>query len=181
MQQASSVNLGRMTTRRELLMGAMATAAAGPSEVTEEVTEEELAALIRRTKESELAFVRGDMRSYLALISHADDYTLMSPFGGPARRGFDTSPARLAELTRYFKSGTGTVDVEQTLASGGLVVLVMVGRFRAEVGGLPEQTWSLRITQVYRRDPSGWRVVHRHADPLGQRITLEQTAALARG
>jgi ketosteroid isomerase-like protein len=180
MQQACSVNLGRMTTRRELLMGGIATAAAGPSGGTE-ATEEELAALIRRAKESEVAFVRGDMRTYLALISHADDYTLMSPFGGPVRRGFDTSPARLAELERYFKSGTGTVDVEQTIASGGLVVLVMVGRFRAEVGGLPEQTWSLRITQVYRRGPSGWRVVHRHADPLGQRITLEQTAALARG
>ena len=160
-------------------MGAMATAAAaaGPSEVTEE----ELAALIQSTKESELAFVRGDMRSYLALISHADDYALMSPFGGPVRRGFDTSPARLAELARYFKAGTGTIDVVQSHASGGLVALAMVCRFRAEVGGLPEQSWSLRVTQVYRRDHSGWRVVHRHADPLGQRMSLEQTAALARG
>jgi ketosteroid isomerase-like protein len=180
MQQGCSVNLGRMTTRREMLMGAMGAAAVGSSEVTQ-VTEDELAALIRRTKESEVAFVRGDMRSYLALISHADDYSLMSPFGGPVRRGFDTSPARLAELARYFKSGTGTVEVEQTIASGGLVVLVMVGRFRAEVGGLPEQSWALRITQVFRRGPSGWHVVHRHADPLGQRISLEQTAALARG
>ena len=105
---------------------------------------------------------------------------MFAPFGGPPRRGFDTSPARLAELSRFFKSGTGTIEVTQTYASGALVVVVMIGRFRAEVGGLPEQPWSLRVTQVYRRDREGWRLVHRHADPLAHRITTEQAAALAR-
>ncbi|MGZ6099088.1 MAG: hypothetical protein ACXWLL_11875, partial [Myxococcaceae bacterium] len=47
-----------------------------------------------------MGFIRGEMRSYLALITHSDDYTLMAPFGGPPRRGFDRSPARLAELSR---------------------------------------------------------------------------------
>jgi ketosteroid isomerase-like protein len=58
---------------------------------------------------------------------------------------------------------------------------VAVERVRAEVGGLPEQDWSLRVTQVFRRDGSGWQLVHRHADPLVTGITLEQAAALARG
>jgi ketosteroid isomerase-like protein len=57
----------------------------------------------------------------------------------------------------------------------------MIFRMRAIVGGLPEQDWALRVTQVYRRDPSGWRLVHRHADPLLRSLGLEQAAALARG
>ncbi|MGZ6131088.1 MAG: YybH family protein [Myxococcaceae bacterium] len=127
-----------------------------------------------------MGFIRGDMRSYLALITHSDEYALMAPFGGPPRRGFDRSPARLAELSRFFRSGTGTLDLAQTYASGVLVVLVMTLRMRGEVGGLPEQAWSLRVTQVYRRDKPGWRLVHRHADPLVHGLSLEQAAALAR-
>jgi ketosteroid isomerase-like protein len=62
-----------------------------------------------------------------------------------------------------------------------MVVLVMIERQRGEVGGLPDQDWSLRVTQVYRRDGSEWRLVHRHADPLVNNIGLEQAAAIARG
>jgi ketosteroid isomerase-like protein len=50
-----------------------------------------------------------------------------------------------------------------------------------EVGGLPGQDWSLRVTCVFRRDGSEWRQVHRHADPLVHPISLEQLSALARG
>jgi ketosteroid isomerase-like protein len=56
----------------------------------------------------------------------------------------------------------------------------MIERQHARVGGLPDQDWSLRVTQVYRRDGADWRVVHRHADPLVQQIGLERAAELAR-
>ena len=49
------------------------------------VTNEELAELIRRTAEAAKTYIRGDMRRYLSLITHADDYTLMAPFGGDRR------------------------------------------------------------------------------------------------
>ncbi len=65
--------------------------------------------------------------------------------------------------------------------SGDLAVLVVIERQHGEVGGLPDQDWSLRVTLVYRRDGSQWRQVHRHADPLVHGISLEQLAALARG
>ena len=54
-------------------------------------------------------------------------------------------------------------------------------RSRVEVGGLPAQDWSLRVTLVYRREDAEWRLAHRHADPLVEGISLEQAAALARG
>ena len=61
-----------------------------------------------------------------------------------------------------------------------MVVLATIERAYVEVGGLPAQEWSLRVTQVYLREGSGWRLAHRHADPLVNGITLEQAAALAR-
>ena len=60
------------------------------------VTDEELAELVRRTAEAASALVRGDIRRYLTFIRHADDYTLMAPSGGEPRRGFDASDQALA-------------------------------------------------------------------------------------
>jgi ketosteroid isomerase-like protein len=145
------------------------------------VAEEELADLVRRAAAANAAFMRGDMAAYLSLITIAEDFTLMAPFGGPASHGFDTSEARLAELGRYFTGGTTTFELVRSYASGDMVVLAAVERQRAEVGGLAEQDWSLRVTLVYRRAGAGWQLVHRHADPLVRPIGLEGAAAIARG
>ena len=139
----------------------------------------------RRTSQSaeekNAAFMRGDMDRWATITRIAPDFTLMQPFGGPASHGFDASPKRLAELARYFRNGGTKLEVAQTYASERLVVLVMIEQQQAEVGGLPNQDWSLRVTEVYRKEGSEWQLVHRHADPLVHRIALEQAAALARG
>jgi ketosteroid isomerase-like protein len=145
------------------------------------VTNEELAELIRHTAEAASAYMRGDIRKYLALIKHADDYTLMAPFGGEPKHGFDASPERLEATARFFQAGEADLELVQSYVAGDMVVLVIIERQHGEVGGLPDQDWSLRVTLVFRRDESEWRLVHRHADPLVHAISLEQLAALTRG
>jgi hypothetical protein len=142
---------------------------------------DEVAHLVKRAAEKNAAFMRGDMDRWLSLVRIAPGFTLMQPFGGPASHGFNASPERLAELARFFKNGETSLEVAQTYASEGLVVLVMIERQQAEVGGLPNQDWSLRVTEVYRNDGPEWQLVHRHADPLVHRIVLQQAATLARG
>jgi hypothetical protein len=44
------------------------------------------------------------MHTYFTLIQHADDSTLMSPFGGGPTRNFDISPERLEALARSFRT-----------------------------------------------------------------------------
>jgi ketosteroid isomerase-like protein len=146
-----------------------------------DVTDVELAELVQRTAEAASAFIRGDMHRYVQLISHAPDYTLMPPFGGEPVHGFDGSDQRLAAMARYFTGGESSLELVGSHASGDLVVLVVVERQHGEVGGLPDQDWSLRVTLVFRREPPGWRLVHRHADPLLHGMSLEQVAAIARG
>src|ERR687894_485588 len=148
----------------------------------ENVTDEELAELIQRTTEAAKAYIRGDMRTYFTLIRHGDDNTLMSPFGGePTRGSEEPSPERLEALARFFQGGEAELEVVESYASGDLAVLVVIERQHGNVGGLPEQDWSLRVTWVFQRDESGWRQVHRHADPLVHGIRFEQLAVLARG
>ena len=80
-----------------------------------------------------------------------------------------------------FRNGSFGQEVVQTWASADMAVLATVERANVEVGGLPAQDWALRVTLVYRRDRDGWRLVHRHAVPLANGITLEQAAVLGRG
>jgi ketosteroid isomerase-like protein len=62
-----------------------------------------------------------------------------------------------------------------------MVVLATVERANVEAGGLPAQDGALRVTLVYRRDGTEWRLVHRRADPLAPGVTPAHAAALARG
>jgi ketosteroid isomerase-like protein len=144
-------------------------------------TDQELAGLVRRTAEGTSAYIRGEIRRSLELIPPADDFTLMAPNGGEPMRGVDASDEAVDASERFFRGGEAELDVVRTHASGDLAVLVAIERQHGEVGGLPDQDWSLRVTLVFRRDGSGWRLVHRHADPLVHGISLEQLAALARG
>ncbi len=54
-------------------------------------------------------------------------------------------------MSRFFKNGETALEVVQTGASDRFAVLVMLERQQAEVGGLPNQNWSLRLHEVYRR------------------------------
>jgi ketosteroid isomerase-like protein len=162
------------------LLGAVSFASAGGGAGGGD-TGRDVGALVRVTEEANKALVRGDIDRYVALTRHAKDYVLMNPFGGTPTRGFEDTPERREGMKKFFKSGTLDQDVIATWASGDLAVLVTIERMHGEVGGLPEQDWSLRVTQVFRREGSEWQLIHRHADPLANKITVPQASVLARG
>ena len=143
--------------------------------------EPDVAALITRSADSNAALMRGDIDTYRTLIAYTNDFTLMSPFGGTPSRGSEYTPERMEAMGRFFKNGVFKQEVVQSYASADMVVLAIIERQNVEVGGLPAQEWPLRVTLVYRREGSEWRLAHRHADPLVRGISLEQAAALARG
>jgi len=152
------------------------TEAPGGSTVGETVT-----GLVRRSAEGNAALMRGDIDGYRTLIPHTDDYTLMSPFGGTPTRGSDMTDKRWDAVGRFFRNGTFQQEVVQSYGSADMVFLAIIERCHVEVGGLPAQEWSLRVTLVYRRKGTEWQLAHRHADPLVKGVSLEKAAALARG
>ena len=144
------------------------------------VTDGDVGELIRSTAEAAAAYIQGDIHRYLALIKHADDYTLMPPYGGESKRGFDTEEA-LETTPKMFRGGEADLELVESYASGDMAVLVAIERQHGEVSGMPDQDWSLRVTLVFRREGLEWQLVHRHADPLVHAITMEHMAVLARG
>jgi len=144
------------------------------------IADEELAGLVHDAAEAADAFIRGDMDRYLELVHHAPGFTLFRPYGGPASRSQARAPV-VRESAGYFQRGEATLENVETHAWGDTVVIAMVERQHGEVGGTPDQDWSLRVTHVYRRDGGRWLLVHRHADALVRPIDLAVLGSIARG
>lgn len=120
------------------------------------------------------SIVKGDPNGYKALFSKAEDITLGNPFGGFAR-GKDAVYEQLERAASYYRDGE-MVSVETVIHSVGadLAYTVEVERVRSKVGGRDESSdVAVRVTCVYRLEPEGWKLVHRHADPLVERQTAE--------
>ena len=136
--------------------------------------------LVERVREATRTLMEGDVRRYFELVDEAPDFTLMPPTGGPTRHGPDTSRASIESLEGFFPGGgDGDLDLERVYASSDFAVLVGIERQQGPIGGLPAQDWPLRVTLVFRREESSWRLVHRHADALLHPISMELLSRLA--
>ena len=144
------------------------------------VEKSEAAVLIERSAEANAALMRGDVDRYRALVPTSGDFTLMSPFGGAPSHGSQLTDERWEAMRRFFRNGTLQQELVQSYATADMIVLATIERACVEVGGMPAQDWALRVTLVYRREGTGWQLVHRHADPLVAGVSVEQAAALAR-
>ena len=176
------------TSRRSVLAGLglaplelAASTAQAPCRAEDRSTSAPVAELVRRSAEGNAALMRGDAQTYMERVPLADDFLLMSPFGGPPSQGVPYTPERIEAIARFFKNGSFEQELVRSWSSPDTVVLATIERTDAEVGGLPAQDWALRVTLVYRREGAGWTLAHRHADPLARGVTLAQAAAIARG
>jgi ketosteroid isomerase-like protein len=144
------------------------------------MTEEELREILAETEAASNAWMQGEWeRGFGALVTERDDACILGPFGGSALEGRAWNEAAKRGV-KQFANGQAKLELVQSYAADDLLVLVLHEEQQGDLAGIENQPWSLRVTQVYRREEGRWRIVHRHADPLVQRRTLEETAALVR-
>jgi ketosteroid isomerase-like protein len=113
------------------------------------------------------AFAKGDPEPVLRLCSRRDDVTLANPLGPPAR-GWDQ--VEKAAQAAAFQTREGAFIGFETIseyATSDLAYNFEIQRTQAKLGGADQMTpVSLRVTTIFRREDDGWRIVHRHADPI---------------
>ncbi|MTH80176.1 YybH family protein [Paracoccus aestuariivivens] len=171
-------------SRRTILAAgasSVVTAAASASVQDDPAIEKAIAELVQRSQEANAALLRSDVDRYRELITLAEDFTLMSPFGGRPSRGTEITDETWDAMRRFFRNGTLRQEVVQAYGSAEMVVLAVIEHGHGEVGSLPGQDWPLRVTLVYRRKGADWHLAHRHADPLARGISLKEAALLANG
>jgi ketosteroid isomerase-like protein len=138
--------------------------------------------LVRRAEEGHIALMQGDIDRYRGLLPLDDGFTLMSPMGSYSSRGNGYTNDEWAAIGRFFRHGRDSrFDLIRAYRGSDLIVLTGVEHTHVEVGSVAAQPWALRVTLVFRQHGDQWLLAHRHADPLGAAISVEQSAALARG
>lgn len=113
------------------------------------------------------AIINGDADPFMALYSDADDITVGNPFGPFTVGRADTRAAADRAAGNYRDGEIVGFDLIATHVADSLACVVEVERFRARLGGAPEPVAvALRVTSLFRREADGWRLAHRHADPI---------------
>jgi ketosteroid isomerase-like protein len=127
----------------------------------------ELEQFVERYHRTLEAVVRGDPEPQERVWSRRDDVTLANPLGPPVR-GWAEVSASLRRAVSQLSDGE-VLDVERISASssGDLAYVLEIERFRVKVAGAAEPGPStLRVTTIFRREEDGWKILHRHADPV---------------
>jgi ketosteroid isomerase-like protein len=127
----------------------------------------DLLPLIEDYHRSSDAFTKGDPEPLKSLYSRRDDVTIANPFG-PAAHGWQKASETITRAATHYRDGEALgFDRIADSASADLAFMHEVEWLRSKIGGTDQLVpVSLRVTTVFRREDSRWRVIHRHADPI---------------
>ncbi|MDQ3640855.1 MAG: nuclear transport factor 2 family protein [Actinomycetota bacterium] len=129
--------------------------------------------IVEETRRGLHAIVRGDPGPMKSLFSHGDDVSLANPFG-PPRLGRTEVENATEQAAANFEDGSLRCEEVSRYVTPELAYVVQLERAEAKVGGSEELSpISLRVTMIFRREGDGWRIVHRHADPITSPRPLE--------
>jgi ketosteroid isomerase-like protein len=134
--------------------------------------------MLPRLRAADTALHNGDPAQRIAMWARDDPVTL---FGAAfnAKGWSEIEPIFRLLGSRFSDCSSWTMDVVAAGVSGSLGYIVSIEHTTASVAGAPPSPYSLRVTTIFRREDSEWRVVHRHGDPYDP-SSGEVLAALGR-
>ena len=119
-----------------------------------------------RLKDAEVALHNGDAAPRFAIWSTRDPVTVFGAWLSGS--GYEQVSDMFRRLEGIFSHCTSySHDVVAADVHGDMAYTVGYEHTSASVNGEPRQ-YTLRVTQVYRREDGEWKVAHRHADTLQQ-------------
>ncbi len=124
---------------------------------------------MRRREQAALAYVNGDFQPLGALVPRQGEASFFGP-GGGSLRGAEAVADRYQADARNFEPGsTNQLEIIQSGGDGDVGFWIGFQNARVRVRGKPDPVpMRLRVTEIFRRGPEGWVMIHRHADMLAE-------------
>ncbi|MET9578559.1 nuclear transport factor 2 family protein [Streptomyces sp. DT199] len=116
--------------------------------------------------EAELALHNGDAAPRRALWSRNEPVSVLGAWRNAY--GQQELDELFTTLGRSFSDCTSYVfELQAYDVAGDMAYTAGLEHTSASVDGVP-RTYTLRATQVYRREEGGWKVAHRHGDTVSE-------------
>ena len=116
--------------------------------------------------DAELALHNGDGAPRRALWSRHEPVSVLGAWRNAlGQREIDDLFSSLADS--FSDCTSYELELQAYDVVGDMAYTVGLEHTSAAVGGEP-RSYTLRATQVYRREDGGWRVAHRHADTVSE-------------
>lgn len=128
---------------------------------------EAFGAFMGRRPEIAAAYVDGEAAPLDAIVARRDPATFFSP-RGDGTQGATAVAKRYRDDARTFApKSESRLEVLQTRASGELAFWTGYQHARVRMAAKPGEAlpMTIRVTEVFRYEDGGWKLVHRHADP----------------
>jgi ketosteroid isomerase-like protein len=127
---------------------------------------DDLDRVIERYHQALDEFSRGNPDPVKEFYSGRDDVAIANPFF-PLTSGRERVVERLERSVQNFRDGEVGFQNVLKWVSGELACIVELEEWKTKVGGREDVTpFTLRVTTLFRAEGGGWKVVHRHADPI---------------
>ncbi len=104
----------------------------------------------------------GDAGAMAEVWSNDAEVTTMHPIGG-REIGWDKVRDSFQQVAQIASEGRITLDDQLIRVSGDLAYEVGVERGQATFATM-QVSFDHRVTNVYRREAGGWKIVHHHTD-----------------
>ncbi len=131
---------------------------------------------LKQVRTADHHFMAGDATPIKALWSHADDVTILGGLGA-YEKGWEQVGPRLDWAAARFRGANLTIEPLAMGMSGDLAYTIDIERSQVRVAGRDEfSPMALRVTYIFRREEGTWKIIHRHADAIMEKI--EVTALL---
>jgi len=112
----------------------------------------------------------GDPGSLSDIWAHGEQVTAMHPIGG-REVGWEAVRASFAGVSEAASNGKIELAEQLIQVVGDVAYELGVERGQFEFGG-EDVTFAIRVTNIYRRQNGGWRIIHHHTDPSPEMLAV---------
>jgi ketosteroid isomerase-like protein len=154
------------------LLGCASLASTSSAGSGKTVGEPSFAAFLPQWETAQSRFINGDPTLWKENASHADDASIFGAFGGHESGWAQVGPRNDWASGQFEESGAKqNIEYFNKVATGDLAFTISIERQVAQIKGQTAPTpRALRVTQIFRKEGDKWKLLHRHADPLVERL-----------